>query len=30
VVAGLDDKDNVKTAAILRTARKLMDGEIFA
>ena len=30
VVAGLDDQDNVKTAAILRTARKLMDGEIFA
>ena len=30
VVAGLDDMDNVKTAAILRTARKLMDGEIFA
>ena len=29
VVAGLDDKDNVKTTAILRTARKLMDGEIF-
>ena len=30
VVAELDDQDNVKTAAILRTARKLMDGEIFA
>ena len=30
VVAGIDDQDNVKTAAILRTARKLMDGEIFA
>ena len=30
VVAGLDNQDNVKTAAILRTARKLMDGEIFA
>ena len=30
VVAGLNNQDNVKTAAILRTARKLMDGEIFA
>ena len=29
VVAGLDDQDKVKTAAILRTARTLMDGEIF-
>ena len=30
VIARLDNQDNVKTAAILRTARKLMDGEIFA
>ncbi len=30
VVAGLDNQDNINTAAILRTARKLMDGEIFA
>ena len=29
VVATLDQADNVKEAAILRTARKLMDGEIF-
>jgi len=30
VVATLDDAGNVAEAAILRTARKLMDGEIFA
>jgi 4-oxalomesaconate tautomerase len=29
VVATLDDEDAVVSAAILRTARKLMDGEIF-
>jgi 4-oxalomesaconate tautomerase len=29
VVATLDETDTVKEAAILRTARKLMDGEIF-
>jgi len=30
VLAGLDDAGNVARAAILRTARKLMDGEVFA
>ncbi len=30
VVATMDDKAAVSSAAILRTARKLMDGEIFA
>lgn len=30
VVAQLDDKGEVVSAAILRTARKLMDGEVFA
>ena len=30
VVATLDDNGNVEEAAILRTTRKLMDGEIFA
>ena len=30
VVANLDDAGSVASAAILRTARKLMDGEIFA
>jgi 4-oxalomesaconate tautomerase len=30
VVATLDDRDNVISAAILRTARKLMDGVVFA
>ena len=30
VVATLDDQENVTEAAILRTARKLMDGKIFA
>ncbi|MFD0917155.1 4-oxalomesaconate tautomerase [Pseudahrensia aquimaris] len=29
VVATLDDAENVSEAAILRTARKLMDGEVF-
>ncbi|MCV2882294.1 4-oxalomesaconate tautomerase [Actibacterium sp. XHP0104] len=30
VVAGLDEVGVVRSAAILRTARKLMDGEVFA
>lgn len=30
IVAGLDDKGNVESAAILRTARKLFDGRVFA
>jgi len=30
VVATLNEKGDVQEAAILRTARKLMDGEIFA
>ena len=29
-VLGLDDNGRVETAALLRTARKLMDGEVFA
>lgn len=30
VVATLDDASSIKSAAILRTARKLMDGKVFA
>ena len=30
IIANLDDIGNVSTAAILRTARKLFDGEVFA
>ena len=30
VVATLDDNGSIESAAILRTARKLMDGEVFA
>ena len=30
IVLDMDDKDGVASAALLRTARKLMDGEVFA